>query len=159
MVLIGVAAVGVAALAMLIWWITSLIFRWRFQFGIRSLLVFCLASSIAVSWLAVEIQRARRQEEVVVAVRNSVGMTFYDWQVDANNTLMSNSEPPEPRWLRNMLGDDFFSAVVLIYDNDPAIITDITDAGLKHLQGLTQLRNCTSAAPRSPTLGWNTFKD
>ena len=64
-VLIAVAAVGVAALVMLLWWVVSLIFRWRFQFGIRSLLAFCLACSIAVSWLAVEMQRARRQAEVV----------------------------------------------------------------------------------------------
>ena len=33
---------------MLLWWVASLIFRWRFQFGIRSVLAFCLACSIAV---------------------------------------------------------------------------------------------------------------
>ena len=57
-VLIAVAAVGVAALVMLLWWVAGLIFRWRFQFGIRSLLAFCLASSIAVSWFSIARERA-----------------------------------------------------------------------------------------------------
>ena len=66
-VLIALAAVGVAALVMLLWWIAGLILGWRFQFGIRSVLAFCLACSIAVSWLAVEMKQARRQAEVVEA--------------------------------------------------------------------------------------------
>ena len=38
-VLIAVAVVGGAMLVMLGWFISSLLFRWRFQFSIRSLLV------------------------------------------------------------------------------------------------------------------------
>ena len=42
-VLIAVAVVGVALLVMLLWFIASLLFRWRFQFSIRSLLVLTVA--------------------------------------------------------------------------------------------------------------------
>jgi hypothetical protein len=45
-VLIAVAAVGVAMLVMLLWFIASLVCRWRFQFSIRSLLVLVLAVAI-----------------------------------------------------------------------------------------------------------------
>lgn len=132
-VLIAVATIGVAALVMLLWWAAGLIFRWRFQFGIRSLLVFCAAASIAAGWLAVEREQARRQADESI---NSDWLPVYDWQLDADGTPNSNPEPPEPRWLRKMLGGNFFSAVVVIYNNDPRI----TDAGLEHLKALTQLR-------------------
>ena len=41
--LIAVAVVGGAMLVMLLWFIVSLVFRWRFQFSIRSLLVLTVA--------------------------------------------------------------------------------------------------------------------
>ena len=66
-VLIAVAVVGLFLLLMLIWFITSLIFRWRFQFSIRSLLVLTIAVAIPSSWLAVEMKWARRQREAVEA--------------------------------------------------------------------------------------------
>ena len=90
---------------------------------------------------------------------NSVGWAFYDWQFDADGSPNSNSEPPEPSWLRNLVGVDFFSAVVMIYGTkitDAGLEqlcnmtqlqrldlshTQITDAGLEHLEGLTQLQD------------------
>jgi hypothetical protein len=113
-VLISVAVVCLAALVMLVWWIASLLFHWRFQFGIRSVLAFCLTCSIVVGWLAVEIQRARRLAEAVDWVHDSGGWVNYDWEVDADNNQISNREPLEPRWLRATLGDDFFSEVAAI---------------------------------------------
>ncbi len=135
-VLIAVAAVGVAALVMPLWWVASLMFRWRFQLGIRSLLTFCLACSTAVSWLAVEGRQARRQAEVVEWIQKYGGWGHYDWAVDANGHEIPNPTPPGSSWLRRILGDDFFSAVVQLEFDDP----NITDAGLEHLKGVTQLR-------------------
>jgi hypothetical protein len=54
-VLIGVAVVG---LVMLGWFLVSLIFRWRFQFSIRSLLVLAVAVALPFSWMAVEMKRS-----------------------------------------------------------------------------------------------------
>ena len=69
---------------MLLWWATGLIFGWRFQFGIRSLLAFCLACSIAVSWLAVEMRQARRASGEWSSGSEFGWMGDYDWQVDEN---------------------------------------------------------------------------
>jgi hypothetical protein len=136
-VLIAVAAVGVSALVMLLWWAGALTFGWRFQFGIRSLLVFFLASSIAVSWLAVEMQRARRQKETVEWVEDLGGWVDYDWQTDADGEYIDNPEPPRPGQLQKILGDDFFSDVTCVgFCHD----AKFTDAGLKPLWGMTQLR-------------------
>ena len=154
-VLIAVAAVGVAAVMMLPWWAAGLIFGWRFQFGIRSLLAFCLASSIAASWLAVEIEQARRQNEAVKAIG---GRHYHDWEFDADGELRANPEPPAPIWLRNLLGVDFFSVVDSIsFDtrtwNDRRqksyfLYTDMTDARLEHLNEFAHLRalnlSCTN---------------
>ena len=158
MVLIALAGVGVTAVAMLLWWAGALIFARRFQFRIRTLLAFCLASSIAVSWFTVERDRAKWQKEAVEAISSSGGGVEYDWQVELNRGLSTSSEPPGPEPLRKVLGDDFFAGVVSIEsDNQIADArlehfgtmnrllslilrsTKVTDAGLEHLKGLTQL--------------------
>jgi len=161
-VLIAVAAVGVSAVVMLLWWIASLILRWRFQFGIRSPLAFCLTCSIVVSWLAAEMKQARRQAEVVERIRSSDGDEYgkyvgYDWEFDLDGMFTPiGTAPPGPGWLRKLLGVDFFSAVVIVNDEttDAALeeianlselqylsVSDskITDAGLDHLKGLVHL--------------------
>ena len=135
-VLIAVAAVGVAAFVVLLWWIASLIVGWRFQFGVRSLLVFCVAFSIAAGWFAVEMRRAERQREVVKSITALGGSVGYDWESIADGDPIVNPEPPGPEWLRRMLGNDFFSGVVTIN----ASKTEITDAGLDQFKELPSLK-------------------
>ncbi len=159
-VLMSVAAVVVAALVMLLWWFTGLIFHWHFQFGIRSLLAFCLASSVAAVWLAVEVRQARRQQEAVERIRDVLASVYYDWEFDANEYPLAHATPAEPGWLQKMLGVDFFSTVVVVTYNSTTItdaelqclkdltelreltlnVTNTTDTGLEYLKGLTQLR-------------------
>ncbi len=64
-VLIAIGFVGLAMLVMLAWGLVCLCLRRRFQFGFRSLLVFLVAVSLSLGWLAWEMQRARRQREAV----------------------------------------------------------------------------------------------
>ena len=64
-VLIAVAALGVVLLAMLLWWLVALVFRWRFQFSIRTLLVLTLAVALPFSWLGVEMKKAKEQFNAV----------------------------------------------------------------------------------------------
>ena len=114
-VLIAVAVVGVAMLVMLLWFIVALVFRWRFQFSIRSLLVLTVAVAIPCSWLAVEMKAAREQREAVEAIQEVNGYVAYDWQFVSDEILRTSNcriaQPPGPVWLRNLLGDDFFGSV------------------------------------------------
>ncbi len=133
-VLTAVAGVGVAMLVMLGWFAVALLFHRRFQFSIRSLLVFVVFVAIPCSWLAVEMKRAEKQREVVDENRIPGGFVWYDYQCDASDvfSVHPNARPPGPAWLRNLLGDDFFSHV-------RCVNTQVTDAGLTRLAGLPEL--------------------
>ena len=133
-VLIAVAVVCLAVVLLLLWLGVSLVFRRRFQFSIRSLLLFVVVVAVVCSWLAVKMQQARRQREAVEAVEKGDGWADYDYEIDADgNSLPGTPEPSGPSWLRNLLGVDFLSDVRQL-DYDRA-----TDAELMHLKGLTSL--------------------
>ena len=68
-VLTGVAVVGVAMLLMLVWFAVALVFRRRFQFSIRSLLVLVVVVALPCSWMAVERQRAEKQRSAKTVFR------------------------------------------------------------------------------------------
>ena len=124
----------------------ALLFRWRFQFSIRSLLVLTVAVALPGSWLGVEMKNAREQNEAADKLTKMNGYVLYDWQTNADDNSLTSAQPPGPKWLRNLLGSDFFASVVFVLCHDDyadAKLADleITDAGLTHLAGLTQLHH------------------
>jgi len=60
-VLIAVAAVCLVVVVMLLWLVVSLLFRWPFQFSLRSLVVLVVAVAIPCCWLTVKMREAERQ--------------------------------------------------------------------------------------------------
>lgn len=154
-VLIAVGVVCVAVLVMLIWTLVCLCFRWRFQFGVRSLLLFLVVSSVPLGWFAWQMQRAKRQRAAVQSITERGVTVIYD--VDWKG-IAAGSEPP-PSWLQGLLGEDFFwdvghveCDVVALNDDDARHLqeltnlktldltdTQITDKGLEHLKGMTKL--------------------
>lgn len=156
-VLVGVACVGVFLFLMLLWFIGALLLRWRFQFGIRALLLLTVAAAISCSWLVTEMRAARRQREAVEAIKRLGGWVHYD------SDLSGNRNPQPPAWLRSVLGEDFFATVHNVVLEETGITdgdlenlkglnqfgslllqgTQVSDAGLEHLSGLTELRCLT----------------
>ena len=134
----------------------ALVFRLRFQFSIRSLLVMVVVVAIPCSWLAVELKKAGEQREALEAIGKLEGWVTYDYWRASGNTM--RVEPPTPAWLRSVLGDDFFRTIVFVkyYPVTYADLehlkrlrqlqtldlyhTEVTDAALEHLKGLSQLR-------------------
>ena len=112
-VLTAAATLGVAFLIMLLWFLGSLLFRWRFQFSIRSLLTLVLIVALSFGWLATETKKAREQKELVDQIGNQMGKRSvgYDWQHDAKGSALPNAQPPEPIPVRKLVGDDFFADV------------------------------------------------
>jgi hypothetical protein len=132
-----------------------------FQFSLRTLLVFVLLVSIGMSWLGVKLDRARRQREAVIAVGRwggsvaySDGGGFYtDARFDAPGWRWST-----PMWMRDLLGHDAFRYVISVRLNwncESALPllesfprmqlldltdTDVTDADLRYVRDLTELR-------------------
>jgi hypothetical protein len=131
-VLIAVAVVGITFMALLLWFLVSLVFRLRFQFSIQSLLVSVLAVALPCSWLGTHLREAESQNEAVQAIRaESLGELSYAHE-RIGNEFARGREAPGPKWLRSLLGDDFFSEV------DSAEVW--ADAGFRHLKRLPHLR-------------------
>ena len=103
-VLIAVASVVVAMLLMFLWFLAALVFRWRYQFSIRSLLVLTVVVAAACSWLAVKRQQARQQQEVAEEIAKVGGTVSYDYQVDPSGIAIPGATPPGLAWLRNVWG-------------------------------------------------------
>ena len=131
-VLIAVGAVGVFLLLMLLWFLAALVFRLRFQFSILSIFVLTVAVALPCSWLATEMKAAKKQKEAAEAIRKGGGCVCYDYQRDPGNPPI---KPPEPVWLRGLLGDDLFVSLTGVFLTN----SEISDAGLENLKGLTQL--------------------
>jgi hypothetical protein len=118
-------------------------------------------------------QKARKQREVVEALRNVGGTAVYDYQLlDKHVSVPDNlwnadmygigsndfAEPPGPRWLRRLLGDDFFANVAYVIhlsatDSDLTQVTafthlealemyrsEVTDSGIIQLAKCSELR-------------------
>ena len=72
-------------LLMLLWFAVALVFRWQFQFSIRSPLVLTVIVAIPSSWVAVERKKANEQKEASQAIRKLHGNVFYDWRRNADD--------------------------------------------------------------------------
>jgi hypothetical protein len=148
-VLLAVASVAVAMLLMLLWFAASLVFRWRFQFSIGSLLVLAVAVAMGSGWFVSAIKAARDQKDAVAGISESGGLVITRYDPDNQHILCYDpgnkhyfygygpDELAGPAWLRYMLGDGFFNEVVGVdlYGN----------AGAAYLRGLPQLQSLTLA--------------
>jgi hypothetical protein len=95
-----------------------------------------LLACIGMSWVSVKMQRARKQKEVVEEIKTLGGFVEYDYEVDTAGNRIQGAQPSSPKWLRSLLGDDFFWNV----DGVLLVNTQVTDAGLERLKGFTQLQ-------------------
>ena len=168
---IAVAAVGLTLTALLLWWLAALLFRGRFQFSLRSMLVMVVAVAVPCSWLAAEMKKAREQEAAVEAIERAGGHWAYGREISGDIEYMIVGPLYGPEWLRKLLGDDFFNDVKYVAftstiatqatDADLAHVaelkhltslfvgdTQITDAGLAKIAGLSELRELILYSPK-----------
>jgi hypothetical protein len=154
-VLIALAAVGMAFLIMALWFVAALIFRWRFQFGIRSLLAMVVVVAVPFSWLAVQMKAAREQKRVVDAIRRDGGSVLYNLPELPPGLYSYGKQLPESPWLQDLLGEDFVGTVNLVsyYSN---ISTPTAPAvSLEFLDELPQLQTLEIRGKRITDSGWN----
>ncbi len=130
--------------------------RWL-QYRLRTLLIAVLLLALPLSWIAMRMEKARRQREAVETIAELHGMVWYDYHEILGDFA---EHPPIPSLLLKLLGDDFFSDVVGVAffgdslgDDDLKVLgtlphidfvilagIPITDNGLRHLDGLPNLR-------------------
>jgi hypothetical protein len=90
-----------------------------------------------MSWLAVKLEKPRRQKEAVEVIERFSGLVVYDYQFTGHvgEFFDADAEPPGPPWLRNVLGKDSLSDVGLVIVFD----AEFTDHDLHHLKRLPSL--------------------
>jgi hypothetical protein len=96
--------------------------RW-FQYSLRTLLLPMLLASIGISWVGVKIQQGMRERQVAASVEKVGGKVYWDMQ------------PSMPGFLRSVLG----VAMKRVHGVD-LHNTQVTDAVLEQLKGLSQLQ-------------------
>lgn len=117
-----VAAVALALALMLVWFFVSAIFRRRFQFSLRSLLLLVVVVAIPCKWMPTEVKCAEQQRAALEPIRQVGGAPNYD-------------APLWPQWLCDLLGPDLFGNVEQVRFG-----TEINDAALDQLGELPHLR-------------------
>ena len=107
--------------------------RHWFQFWLGTLLAFVTLCASLCCCLAVKITR---QREAVAAIKKVGGDVIFGWQVDDSGYWYPNKEPTRPAWLRNLLGDEHPSDVMVL-------LNGITDTDLQPLRSLNHLKALT----------------
>ena len=110
--LIAAAAVGAVFAVILLWFGISLLFRGRFQFSIRSLLLLTVAVALPCSWLSAEMKNAKRQSDRIRSLEGAGGHVYYDYECDGSGGLLAVAMPATPSWLLRAFGKDQFANVV-----------------------------------------------
>ena len=165
-VLTAVAVVGVVFMVMLLWFVVACSFDGGFSSRFGRCCVLVMVVAIPCSWLAVERQREREHREAVAGIYKSGGYVVYSY---GNGIEL-------PRWLLKLFGEELFGDIQAVdfcgsrvTDEDLQYLerldgfdmlivanTHITDAGLEHLEGLTQLSWLNWMALRLLMLVWKT---
>ncbi len=142
-VLITVAVTSTAMLMLALWLLGNWLSKWKAQFSLFALLLVIPVSAIPCGWLSSEMERARRQSELV----EKASFAQYLQDIASKNLVFTT------------LGKDFFCDVVLLGLRGETVTasdiaearqleqlkildlqgSQVTDAGLKHVSNLTQL--------------------
>ncbi|WP_218933035.1 leucine-rich repeat domain-containing protein [Roseimaritima multifibrata] len=131
--------------------------RWL-RFSMRSLLFVVTVVSV---WLAVVSSRARSQKQAIDRVKQLGGFVSYDYTLDTNMNWRKGPNLPAPVWLIDLTGEDYVRTVWIVNFDDKSDPSDddlevverfdalkqltlmnrkkITDEGLRHVSGLTEL--------------------
>jgi hypothetical protein len=121
--------------------------------SVRGLIALVL---VVGGWLGWIVRGARVQREAVAGIQKAGGSVRYDWQIVEGHWIRGKLWAP--RWLVDLIGIDYFGHVTGVdfrrdaTDEKLALVTRldrverlhsagdrVTDAGLVHLEGLTNI--------------------
>jgi hypothetical protein len=127
-VLLALASVVLTIAFLFAWFLFALVFRRRFQYSIRSLLLLTVAVAVPMSWLTVEMKRTREQLVILRELKKWDGI----WSISHSGNLT-----PE-KW------SNFETQFGLLIYGDRLCValghSKNTDAALELLKGLPELR-------------------
>jgi hypothetical protein len=108
------------------------------RFSLRGLIALVLIVGGWLGWMA---RSAQVQRDAVAAIRRSGGWVWYDWHFK-NGIIDRTAQPWAPKWLANPV-DAGLAHLAGLRSLQSVELGDIrvTDAGLKHLEKMTDLRD------------------
>lgn len=118
--------------------------RRRLRLTLRVAMLLVLVAGV---WMASVVNKARRQRDAVAAARRLGGSVHFDWEF-VNGHVTKGTQPHGPRWLRRLLGNEFFqelTSVNLVYDDSTGQLVRVknlepADDMLARLEGQTGLK-------------------
>jgi hypothetical protein len=135
--------------------------RWRFQYSLRTLMIFVTVVGVLCVWPGMILQRVQHQRRVVEQIEALGGIVTYDIVTfDYGMGRYISAPPPGPRIIRQIFGDDVFVYVVEVSfnqqnkakDKDLALLRELphlkrvsldgpsfSDEGLKYVNDLKSL--------------------
>ncbi len=126
--------------------------RIRLSLSLRMLLLLILVVALGLGW---RVDRARRQRHAIAQVEKYNGYVRFDYEY-AGGKEIPNAKPKGPKWLRGILGDDYFREVNRVFYVDQPL-SDATLAPLADLSEIEELRFLTrlfhGKAPVDPPAG------
>ena len=148
-ILIAMAALGLSLLWFSLWFLSAWVYRRRFQFGIRMMLVLTIAVAIPFSWLKTSIEQAKGEQEIAAYLKEK-----FNCHIGYRESLQASP------WLSKILGENFSIQIYQICQPDIAFSDEdlqrcyelselesiilnrsaITDAGLENIGNLTRLK-------------------
>ncbi len=111
------------------------------RFRLRTLLLAVLVISVGLAWY---VNRVKRQQASIAAVKRLGGWTYYDYEVQ-DDKYDPQGQSWVPGWLRKRLADDYFHPIVhvnMVYNYGKGGRSDNeqrTDEVLAHLDGFPRL--------------------
>ena len=85
--------------------------RWRFQYSLRTLLIFVSVVGVLCGYLGMFIQSVQRLRSAVKRIQQLGGQVHYDYEFGHHESLPA---PPGPKFVRWIFGDDAFTNVVYV---------------------------------------------
>lgn len=169
--LVATGMLGLALLLLLLWLADSLLFRRRFQFSLKAVLLLVLTVAVPCSWLVVQRSNVARERTAARALADAGMIVLY-----RDNADRMTSEPAHPSGLRDYLRGKIFADAERVgpaslaldpfsastdprvqdfSDDDVALLiegapnakrldlsgTQVTDAGLAHLNRFKHLED------------------
>ena len=80
--------------------------------SLRSLMILVLIVGGLLGWRA---RRASIQRRAVAIVKAAGGSVMYDFQAPPGRPFSPGASPPAPRWLRELVGDEYFQEVAVVF--------------------------------------------
>ncbi len=116
--------------------------KW-YQLSLKSIFTLVTLSSICFCYFGIKMQQANRQRQAVKVILKSGGRVEYDYQAK------NSGQTASPRWLRDLLGDDFFQEVSVVSLDWNGSLGDRQWQQIEVLKKLKQLDLSYSSIPEN----------